>query len=627
MEIIMILVCIVFGVCVPALLAAVMQLIKYSYHELVDTVREVASTLVWGGMWIVKALRFFLRLVVNPVLSYRSTQALKKSMVDVKPLVRSFAESKLVFEGGVAYMEVSLANGPLLVRPPQDLILALLSQRIQRQDSEIPETYLPTSRPMLMTELVQGQVVLRAGNDVIGHGVRVTINGLNGMLTAKHVLKTLYASQDRMFGSTKKSLPFGEFAIHGHLKGGDLIFVDIPSVQWSLVGIKSATIGHNVNQGQPLSIMAETSEGLVQCRGVVTSPGGEFKHSVSTQGGFSGAPIFSGGKVVGIHVRGGPDYNVGVAVGPWIIEEIESSGGAGESYQTAKGISMRDEIERDSFTYDRAWVTGGGKVLKALRFKDATMAPISSMRMLKVSDTKSGFLWSDVLDEDDDWTPEYEDRENFSTAKLSEAFAAEIALLKEEEKVEKIADASADFQIGRRPVQPSSGATTSIKKEVGSPSKKGEKQRLKRKAQRATKALAKSAVVVTASASAEVGKIGCQTLSETLNSASSSGPQQALKTSSNLLESTPKVIGKPLPRKMKSSQSRGSSSKPATPHARPIPKVMRDFLNSLKLKSPVGVSRKWLNSEEQRELMGEQYSKNPMVVKLLATYVPPSKSS
>jgi len=97
----------------------------------------------------------------------------------------------------------------------------------------------------------------------------------------------------------------------------DVFAATLPLKTWASLGIGKSSVKKNSIYGQVISAVGFCGgETLMTSTGKTLENSGPvvLHHTASTQGGFSGGPIYSGNNVVGIHVSGTSDYNIAVRI-------------------------------------------------------------------------------------------------------------------------------------------------------------------------------------------------------------------------------------------------------------------------------------------------------------------------
>lgn len=228
--------------------------------------------------------------------------------------LEEISEGKLILRDGVFYYEVQRPTGRLLVRVGPE---ALFFQ--QKQDlEERKESMMPGSIPMKVSALPKGQVILRGGNQVVGYGCRTVMNGKEGLLTAAHVLQDLRKCAERSIGTLEVHYPMGDWETILYSQKADIAFLEVPHYVWSRLGVAKAQASRLPTTNTPISVCWQTTEGTMLYRGVVLAKKLFFSHTASTTYGVSGAPLYWNQKVVGVHLSGKGDHNVGLALDPFL---------------------------------------------------------------------------------------------------------------------------------------------------------------------------------------------------------------------------------------------------------------------------------------------------------------------
>nr|QIC52819.1 MAG: peptidase [Apple barna-like virus 1] len=551
MDYIVIVACIFFGVVLPRILVAVVSTwascwagIRMCAPILVDVLRFVLGSIFYPFQYLSNL--FVLRFVRDPLLE------------EVVSPPTEIADGKLILQGGVFYYEVKRPNGTLLVRVGPE---ALFFQQKQGEDFERRESYMPGSKPIQVSDLPKGQVALRSGGDIVGYGCRCVLGGKEGLLTAAHVLLDLKKSADRSIGTSKFSYPLGDWELLLYSVKADIAFVAIPANVWARLGVAKAQVGRLPSANSPVSVTWNGTEGTFVHRGVVVSKKLFFSHTASTTFGSSGAPVFAGNKVVGVHIRGGLDHNIAVALNPFL--------GGNESDVRDDSLKETDHLETGE-----DFVVTVGNTKKTLRASAQFYSYIKDVEFKLSKGGTRKTWWEMEEDEDLGSVPDQESGLNRATEQV--------------------------FRERRVPaLQPTLDATAGI------PQKEKKKSRRKRRS-----ASKKSAVPEPQSVVEVGGKI------ESQNGSTSGCPPSVNGGGRLRTQGQSEILFGTIPASSVKESGLGAhtgneSSPPTvqlTLRSGRIPKIIRDYLNSLDLGLKCGKNRMWLLPKEVSHLEKQESS-------------------
>jgi hypothetical protein len=274
---------------------------------LVSVCGMIAATKVsvWMCVRVVRFLSSPVRvLYVNHRLRRKVMHRVRaKSMVDVA------LTGELKFDVNGPYILIVVNGSERQVRLSQgDLGCLAYSSAGMTRGSEalLPGAVLVPSSP------VKGQVFFTLAGKTVGSGFRTSHFGYDALVTAFHVAKGLGESG----GDWSISLGDREVVMDREMREHmtltkwstdlDVAIFKMPPAIWSVLGVKSAKVS-KTPLGPSISTTGVTSGDMVRSYGVVTKVTSNFgfKHTASTERGWSGAPLVSeSGAVIGMHVRG-----------------------------------------------------------------------------------------------------------------------------------------------------------------------------------------------------------------------------------------------------------------------------------------------------------------------------------
>jgi len=202
------------------------------------------------------------------------------------------------------------------------------------------------------------QWTIGASGPVVGHGVRVKINGVDGLLTAMHVLKE-HRLRDLHVCNAGKCLPlsFG-WKVNAFSASHSLDFVHlVPKVaEMNILQIKQRKLARDVKSRCAVVLYGNYDETTGYSLGVAepyNSIPYYIKYGASTQSGWSGTPIMNARlEVIGVHIGSGEQgqYNIGCLLPAVAKSHKESWGGAGDMV-TVQGSSEDDQDNGDGATF------------------------------------------------------------------------------------------------------------------------------------------------------------------------------------------------------------------------------------------------------------------------------------
>nr|UHS71534.1 MAG: putative peptidase [Barnaviridae sp.] len=548
--------------------------------QLGSSIRVIFCSVVGGcyGVTIATFARFSRLFIKDPNIEYLENTVTPTEVVD----------GKLELIDGVFYQRVHLPASDILVRLEGASLFALLKQG----ERNPAESILQTSRPLIVDSLPKGQVALTDGVNVVGYGARVVIGKTEGLLTAAHVLKDLRKCTEAYMDIFKLT-PDGrkcvyrmsrEWELNFTSSKLDLAFVEVPSHAFASLGVSKATVSRLPALNVPISVTRRTPSGIVQSGGRILNASMHFKHSASTTYGTSGAPIFSNGKIIGVHIRGEITENIGVALDAFIAGR--------ESDDRRSALDEADYIPNVEAEY-------------VVRYGNAAPRTITTgSKTYRVSEweanaRKSGkILWADIED-DEDWELDgftvhqesglnngSDDSEDFQIARPRGSSVGSTPLLQQAEPLfvvgprDKHLETIPGKTFGKQ-VQDSSLALTS-KNQV-------------------PYSLEKSAQLETGSAKVLGRKTECQKVwrPKSPSSQIGVGQKQALRQFAEVSTSTPRVLREELNLQKPSSPPSETRSVKLIQVSGTIPKRIREYINSLPIGTPkMGKKRMFLNSQE-----------------------------
>jgi len=246
--------------------------------------------------------------------------------------------------------------------------LACLSMASAAAASRGAESLLPGA-VMVPSSLPGGQVFLRVGKKTVGAGFRTRHfsdedGPYDALVTAYHVgLALAKTGADWSMATESAEIPLdaelrSRMVITKWSTDLDLVVIKTPVHLFAPLGVKCLKLA-KTPLGPAVNISGVSQGDLYKSIGVVTKATSmfAFKHSVSTERGWSGSPILNeSGAVVGMHTRGfgrrpeghvGPwsPHNVGVSF-DWAISARSPTRGA-ESDINVYAFAHREDIDDD----------------------------------------------------------------------------------------------------------------------------------------------------------------------------------------------------------------------------------------------------------------------------------------
>jgi hypothetical protein len=208
---------------------------------------------------------------------------------------------------------------------------------------------------------LKGQIFFVSGTKIVGSGFRTSHFGFDSIVTAFHVGQALSElGRDWCLSNGDQTVEIDDelkkqFVVSKWSKDLDLLVLRVPSPIFASLGVKAMKIA-KTPKGPSISTVGLTSGDMVRSYGVVTSTARafHFKHTVSTEPGWSGSPLVSeSGMVIGMHIQGfsAPPtptsakftpYNVGVSF-DWGATKVKSA----ESDFNVYAYAHVDEWDQD----------------------------------------------------------------------------------------------------------------------------------------------------------------------------------------------------------------------------------------------------------------------------------------
>jgi hypothetical protein len=216
---------------------------------------------------------------------------------------------------GNPYVLVSIGGKDVHVQIPEKSLL--VRRTTSNLESQRFDEMLIVGSPMdIVNGIPPGLGSVRVRNQVIGMYSRIKVGNTTLLATAAHVARQMYDIPCTEIEHNGKAVSLDVswpiFAISHTL---DFCFIEVPEVVWSSLGIKSLALGIPAPSGVVSTYGYNEVGELAVSDGRASSVDSFFYyHSASTRPSWSGTPLMSAGKVVGMHVKSAPAKHKNVAV-------------------------------------------------------------------------------------------------------------------------------------------------------------------------------------------------------------------------------------------------------------------------------------------------------------------------
>lgn len=261
-----------------------------------------------------------------------------------------------------------------------------------------------TISPIKPGDEPQSLVTIYSGETVIGFGSRVRWQKKTYLLTAYHVVGGLHANLHLAKGDRMVEVdPEWEIPYSCPVKGFEFAMVSVPDRVWSSLGVAAVQLRACPNRATVSVYGGSSSYSLSSSVGVATKCpdyGCVLRHGCPTVAGWSGAPLYEQGAVVGVHVESGEfnKYNVAVNVALLLSAKMETP------IPKSKWSEIDlDEMELRADKWAEIEVDGIGK----MRVGTNSFAMVTA-EAKRVNDFISGqrakgkLIWADEADDEDD---------------------------------------------------------------------------------------------------------------------------------------------------------------------------------------------------------------------------------
>jgi hypothetical protein len=383
---------------------------------------EVGRVLAWVTRWVIWAplaatSRFVLWLLCKAWEKYRVWKQLRAAPVTAP----YYVQGRLQFDSTGAYVSVDTVKGEMRARVTDSEAsgVALFA----KTQAPLKESPIVTSS-VVRSPAPSSQIFFRdSAGRILGSGVRVLVGkgGVRGVLTARHVLKTLSSANEPTIGSGSRVFPLKrEWKVIAHADSLDMVLLGVPESVLSGLGVTQAKCGRCPARGSPIKVFGVYNGDDVFTTGVIGKTlRMRFTHTASTHVGFSGSPVFHNGLVIGVHTTGYGSFNAGVAV-DWLFKSNLES----DSLET--GFRERELLECDEET--RFFRGGKSQYLTlAAAGYDIQDEPLdSTMKFMAEKRAKGEFCWDEDVDEEDDekWYRDFVAQGDFGKTESAPALKA-----------------------------------------------------------------------------------------------------------------------------------------------------------------------------------------------------------
>jgi hypothetical protein len=264
--------------------------------------------------------RFVLGVASGVLERLRVRRDLRRALVSVPFDVTG----QLSYDASGPFLEVQTVSGPMRVRVNASDLVPLVLFNGQKP-ALVKESHIATSSTV-RSPLPSFQVIFRVDGRIVGYGSRLSFGkgGLAGVLTARHVLSGL--PEGATIGTEKYEYPLDrKWKVLAASSKLDFVLLDVPAPVLSELSVSQAKASRLPRRGAPIRIYGKYNGEPAYTLGTVQrSKNLRFAHSASTHAGFSGAPVVSGGRVIGLHVSGFGSYNGGIALDWAFKSNLES---------------------------------------------------------------------------------------------------------------------------------------------------------------------------------------------------------------------------------------------------------------------------------------------------------------
>lgn len=215
-------------------------------------------------------------------------------------------------ENGIC-LELRVDGHAVRVSLTPDQAVAAVASSIPQNQSRGKEMAIPGKTPRPVEKMPPGIVSLRVGASVFGMGCRVSFNHKTYLMTATHVIDNAKGF-NLLIESNGKCLPLDDnirVAFRSKAADFDMVLLDVPSPMWSVLAVKALEIGAvNTFVARSACVYGYSKLGkpqvdygdAVACKERLFT----LKHMCYTQPSYSGSPLLSSGKVIGVHTGATP---------------------------------------------------------------------------------------------------------------------------------------------------------------------------------------------------------------------------------------------------------------------------------------------------------------------------------
>jgi len=197
------------------------------------------------------------------------------------------------------------------------------------QEGRVKETVLSRSVARPLKQLPAFQGYFTVDGQVVGHCCRITYKGKSCLLTAYHVL-SYNRRADIILNVGDKSVRMSDVRVapvaFSRETDFDYIVLQVPDVIFSKLGMQRAKMANHITHGTPV-VINQIMDGR-PCYTIGLAQKADrpwmISYGASTVEGTSGAPILNvKHEVVGVHIEGGSQANVGVV--PELLRNFKES--------------------------------------------------------------------------------------------------------------------------------------------------------------------------------------------------------------------------------------------------------------------------------------------------------------
>lgn len=295
------------------------------------------------------------------------------SIREVADIAPQKVEGKmLITPNGEPYVSVLISGREVHVMLPVEGYLSLKklgdiprgslesARSFGRDEMLIPESPIETCKT-----LPPGVGSIRIGNKVIAMFSRVQVGRQDFLLTAGHAWQAALRMPRAMIEHNGKGCeidpkwPIMAYSPSKHL---DFALVHVPNGIWSGLGVRGLTMGY-AGPGALVTVygyneMGEMAVSDGRMSGVKRL---FFYHTASTRESWSGSPVISAGKVVGIHVKSAPmaGKNVAVYCQPFVLATDET----GLPRSRVRQVAYENFDETDWYEYGEVYYPARSRVV------------------------------------------------------------------------------------------------------------------------------------------------------------------------------------------------------------------------------------------------------------------------